>query len=260
MQPSGCMHIFFFMEPDFFISMLADEDEANASIAIRELLKYPDLQRTIAEYQDSDDPLVCRRIHQLASIKNRLDRMAEFPRLLDAGKLTHWQALSTINVIVDTRTSFQQLDDMLPKLLGDDIPIMRSPREFCNTIRDLGFSVDETNDNFIVKYLLMDAMASFSGDPLVVGVICQQLGALCGWNTTLGRLDNHVCLRDRFNNLCSLHPDDIRFRSNIRHFKPVSVRELSIEILGKIHSAACIDQVTSVFLDTRTLLEQLQAQ
>ena len=239
--------------------MLADEDEANASIAIRELLKLPDLEKTIAEYQDSDNPLICRRIHQLSSIKNRLDLIAEFPRRLNAGEYTNWQALSAINVIIDSRTSFQQLDDMLPKLLDDDLTPMRSPREFCNTIRDLSFTVDETNDNFIVKYLLMDSMASFNGDPLVIGVICQQLGILCGWKTVLGRLDSHVCLRDRFGNLCSLHPDESRFRPNASHFKPITVRDLAIEVLGKIHSAACIDQVSSAFLDTRTLLEQLQA-
>ena len=247
------------MERDFFISMLEDEDDANASIALRELLNAPDLDSIIAEHQDSDNQMVRRRIHQLASMKNRRELMVEFPKKLNSGEYSNWEAMATVNVILDPRTSFQQLDDMLPELLDNDLTPICSTKEFCDTIRELDFAVDETSDNFIVKYLLGDTMTNFNGDPLLVAVVCQQLGLLCKWKTTLGRIDGMVCLLDRRDNICSLHPDDPNLRLNLLHFKPISVRELAIEVIGKIHSAACIDLVTSVFVDTRTLLEAILA-
>ena len=239
--------------------MLEDEDDANASIALRELLNVQDLDAIIVAHQDDANPVVCKRIHQLVSLRNHRLLMEEFPRRINACEYTNWEALAAINVILDPQTSLQQLDDMLLKLLEDDLTPMSSTAEYCDAIRELNFTVDETSDNFIVKYLLFDAMITFNADPLVIAVICQQIGNLCKWETTLGRLDGKICLRDKWNNICSLSPDSSNVKVNPLGFKPVSVRDIAIEVIGKIHSASCIDLVSSVYLDTRTLLEKIQS-
>ena len=246
------------MESDFFISMLEDEDDTNASIALRELLKAPELDKIIATHQDDDNPLVCKRIHQLVSMRNRQRLMDEFPEKVNRGEYSNWEALATINVILDPQTSFQQLDDMVKNILEDDFTPFRDTKDFCDTIRELNFVVEENSDNFIVKYLLLDAMVTFTADPLVVAVICQKIGLLCKWKTAIGYLDGKLCLLDRMNNICSLSPNHPK-KVIVSRFKPISVRDIVIELLAKIHSAASIDQVSSVFLDTRTLLERLQA-
>lgn len=240
--------------------MLEDEDDANASIALRELLKEPDLDSIIVAHQDDDNPLVCKRIHQLVSMRNRQRLMEEFPEKVNRGEYSNWEALAAINVILDPQTSFQQLDDMLKNgILEDNLTPFCDTQDFCDTIRELNFAIEENSDNFIVKYLLLDAMVTFTADPLVVAVICQKIGLLCKWKTAVGYLDGKLCLLDRSHNICSLSPNPPQKRVDVSRFKPISTRDIVIELLAKIHSAACIDQVSSVFLDTRTLLERLQA-
>ncbi len=239
--------------------MLEDEDDANASIALRELLKTPELDSIIVARQDDDNPLVRRRIHQLVSMRNRQRLMDEFPEKVNRGEYSNWEALATINVILDPQTSLQQLDDILKNnILENNFAPFRDTQDFCDTIRELNFAIEENSDNFIVKYLLLDSMVTFTSDPLIVAVICQKIGLLCKWKTAIGYLDGQLCLLDRMNNICSLSPEQPK-KVVVSHFKPISMRDIVIEVLAKIHSAACIDQVSSVFLDTRTLLERLQA-
>ena len=239
--------------------MLEDEDDANASIALRELLNAPELDSIIVAHQDDDNSLVRRRIHQLVSMRNRQRLMDEFPAKVNNGEYSNWEALAAINVILDPQTSVQQLDDILKNnILEENFAPFRDTQDFCDTIRELNFAIEENSDNFIVKYLLLDAMVTFTADPLIVAVICQKIGLLCKWKTTIGYLDGQLCLLDRTNNICSLSPNPPKNKVNVSHFKPISMRDIVIEVLAKIHSAACIDQVSSVFLDTRILLERLQ--
>ena len=242
---------------EFFISLLEDEDESNASIAMKELLSSGEADDVIAEYMDTDSPLMRRRIQELACISNYRRMKSEFPgRVLD-GTLTPWECLSWINVIMDFRTSLPQLDGMLEDYL-DGIKPVKGIASFIKMIKDTGIGIDDSCDHYITKYLLSDVMVHNTGDRLPVAVIIQRLGELVGWCTQIGTVNGVLCLRDRHFNFVLITSE---MESTLRHvdeaFRPMSIREIAIEELAKILSSADIDQIATAVADSQELLERI---
>lgn len=245
---------------EFFISLLEDEDESNASIAMKELLSSGEADGVIAEYMDADSPLMRRRIQELACISNYRRMKSEFPgRVLD-GTLSPWECLSWINVIMDFRTSLPQLDGMLEDYL-EDMPPVRGIASFIKMIKETGIGIDDSCDHYITKYLLSDVMVHNTGDRLPVAVIIQRLGELAGWRTQIGTVNGRLCIRDRHFNIILITSDmDNKLPHVDDAFRPMSIREIAIEELSKILSSAEIDQIASVIADSQELLEKILIQ
>ena len=241
---------------EFFISLLEDEDEANASIAMKELLDGGEAESVVAENMDADSPLLRKRIQQLSCICNYRRMKEEFPKRVLADELSPWECLSWINVIMDFRASLPQLDGMLEDYTVDMRPV-RSMSSFIAMIKDTGLALEDSNDNFITKYLLSDVMVHNSGDSLPVAVIVQRLGEIAGWRTQIGTVNGILCLRDRKSNfvLVTSEMETTTSRSGI--FIPMTLRDIAIEELSKILSSACIDQISSAIADSQELLEKL---
>ena len=101
------------------------------------------------------------------------ERTEEFPEKVNRGEYSNWEALAAINVILDPQTSFQQLDDMLKNgILEDNLTPFCDTQDFCDTIRELNFAIEENSDNFIVKYLFCSI--SFESDYTKSRTACQQ--------------------------------------------------------------------------------------
>ncbi len=242
---------------DFFISLLEDEDETNASIAMKELLATGEAEGVIASQMDTDSPLMRRRIQELACICNYRRMKSEFPKRILHNSLTPWECMAWINVIVDFRTSLPQLDGMLSDYMEGLRRPVRGVASFIRMIKDTGIGIDDTCDHYITKYLLSDVMVHNTGDRLPVAVISQRLGELAGWKTQLGTVNDLLCLRDRHSNYVLITSDIEKEPSRADEFRPMSIRELAIEELSKILSSAGIDQISTVVADAQELLEKI---
>ena len=244
---------------DFFISLLEDEDESNASIAMKELLSSGEADAVIAEYMDTDSPLMRRRIQELACISNYRRMKLEFPKRVLDGSFSPWECLSWINVIMDFRTSLPQLDGMVQDYLEEGETI-RSVGAFIRMIKETGIGIDDSCDHYITKFLLSDVMVHNTGDRLPVAVIIQRLGELAGWRTRLGTVNGILCLNDRHSNFILVTSDMEKTLVHADAFRPMSLRELAIDELSKILSSAEIDQIATVVADAQELLEQILPQ
>ncbi len=241
---------------DFFISLLEDEDESNASIAMKELLAKGEADAVVAEFMDSDSPLMRRRIHELACICNYRRLKSEFPKRVLEDSFTPWECLSWINVIMDFRTSLPQLDGMLEDYTDGMRPV-RGIASFINMIKDTGIGIDDSNDHYITKYLLSDVIVHNTGDRLPVAVIIQRLGEIAGWRTQLGTVNGVLSLRDKRNNFILVTSDMVKQQMQADAFRPMSIREIAVEELSKILSSAEIDQIATAIADAQELLEQI---
>ncbi len=242
---------------EFFISLLEDEDESNASIAMRELLSSGEADSVIEEYMDTDSPLMRRRIQELACISNYRRMKSEFPERVLSGSFSPWECLSWINVIMDFRTSLPQLDGMLEDYLEEMAPV-RSIASFIKMIKETGIGIDDSCDHYITKYLLSDVMVHNTGDRLPVAVIIQRLGELSGWRTQIGTVNGMLCLRDRHYNFILVTSDMENTQTHVDEaFRPMSIREIAVEELSKILASADIDQIASVVADAQELLERI---
>ena len=244
---------------DFFISLLEDEDESNASIAMKELLSRGEAESVIAECMDTDSPLMRRRIQELACISNYRRMKAEFPKRVQDGSLSPWECLSWINVIMDFRTSLPQLDGMVRDYLEEGETI-RGTGAFIRMIKETGIGIDDSCDHYITKFLLSDVMVHNTGDSLPVAVIIQRLGDLAGWHTRLGTVNGITCLKDRHSNFILVTSEMEKVLVHEYMFRPMSLRELAVDELSKILSSAEIDQIATVVADSQELLEKILPQ
>lgn len=242
---------------DFLISLLEDEDDANASIAMKELLDAYDVQAVIAENMDTDSPLMRKRIHELACLDNRRRLKNDLPKQILENSLTPWEFLARVNTIIDFRTSLPQLEDMVRDYLDDPLPEVRNIADFIAFIKDTGLGIDDSNDFFITKFLPSDVLVHNTGDRMTVAIILQHLGHLLGWDTVIGVLDGFVCLRGKNADVVVITSEMDKVAPNSGELRCLTLREVAIDELSKILSSACIDQIASVMLDIQEILEKI---
>ena len=241
---------------DFLLSMLEDASDANASLVMKELLDSGEAEAIIAENMDSPSETMRRRIHQMSSILERRRLLDAFPGMVNDSIYTHWECLLCLNAIFEFRVSMEQIDGMMDEILdgADQITDIRGFRSF---IERLGILIDDSTDNFITKYLVSDVLVHNNGAPSVVSAVVQRAGELCGWETRMGHLDGGICLLDKNGDAIMVRQDWEVLRPAPSQFIPWSVHSYAVEILSKIYTSACIDQITSVMLDARILLDKI---
>lgn len=242
---------------EFLLSILEDDDEANASLAIKELLNSENVEKIIAANLDSPSEKIRRRIHAMTCILERSKLKANFPELVSHETLSPWECLVILNAIVDFRASANQLNGMLSELMEDVEGSIVSSDDFQNFAKNFGIIVDESIDNFITKFLLTDVLVHENGDPLVVAIILQQACQFLGWKTRLGSYKGVPCLLDQHNQVLLMNAN-MDMKTDSKHdFASQSVKSVALKMLSRMYSAACVDQITAVMLDTRELLNKL---
>lgn len=246
------------MNDPFFTSILSDSDDSNVSIAMLEILKNGNVKEVIRQNQDSDNPIIRKRIQQLASVVARKEAYDTLRNKVDDDDFTMWDLIKNINVLMDARASLQQLDSMLFNLLGKCPPPIHNMEEFRSLISELQLNYEPMDDNFVVQLLPFDVMVHLTGALSTVTIIAQQLGKLCGFETEMVQINGQYCLHDEDN--VFIYPADkwkmLKAKTTKRFTKP-SKRQVAIDMLARILASAYVDQLTTTFVDANSLLLEM---
>lgn len=241
------------------MELLANADDTDASIVMRQLLQLPEVDNLILQHQDSPNPSIRKRIHQLASILNRRKLAESFPQLLTDNSSSFWDIAVTINVILDQQTSVPQINALLENIIGKPFYKCKNAPVFSKILKSIPFVIKHPNDCYIVDFLISDVLLNNSGNPLLIAVAAQRIGQLSAWPAAIGLVNNKVALRDMTYTVMIIEEG-----LNIKHlpvndFIPLTKKEFAVRILAKILQAAYIDQMTSLVVDTQKLLADAMA-
>ena len=245
------------MRKEELIRLLSEEDEIAASLAMKEMLSRQDLTEVIAEYEDTENPLLRKRIQQLSSIFNRICLDSSMEETINDVGRTPWDVFSQINVVIDRQTSLVQLHELLGEFISYGRFRFRSTEQFVDYMKRLQLCAEPYSERFVTEYLVSDVLFNRTGNPLVVAVIAHQIARIHGYVVHIGSINDKICLRDNSFNVMIPADDWIVFHPPASDFHPLDKRALAIQLLSGIFAASILEQLHEITYTASALLGRL---
>ena len=228
---------------DALISLLQDEDLRVASLAMEQLLQLGHVaDETIAEYQDSHDPRLRQRMHQLASILQRRRARREFIDAVATEKMTVWEGICRITSLYDPQSALDGVEETVVSMGEDISPGHAGAAQVGAVMREWEFVVPEQDLLDVELYLADSVLESKYGSPVLLCVLCQEIGRRCGWKATLGLFEGRFCLIDGGNLM--LDPTSgwhITKMDSADKFHPCGPKDVWLGVLSQLFLVALVE-------------------
>ncbi len=188
------------------VTLLFDEDPKVAIQAMETLISRGEsLDEVLQIYQDSTDPHVRKRIHQISTVLSRRERKGNFINRVKSSKGSLIDGLIQLSVLGNPRLSesavrrdFHTLVLLLSKKMeGESV----TTEELVGFMRSNNFFVPET---FALEeeLLLTDIVLRYRlGSAVVLSSIACSIGIACGWKGSMTIYEGLFCLLDSDNQL-----------------------------------------------------------
>ncbi|HOG51385.1 MAG TPA: transglutaminase family protein [Lentisphaeria bacterium] len=178
------------------INLLQDDDGAVASMAMEQLLNQEGLDALIATLQDSANPTLRQRIHQISNIITRRRLRRSLLERIATDDITLWEAFRDINVYTDTQRSVSHIDELFEEINRPFKRRRANTLQIISYLRECGFHANNEGSAKIEHYNIAEVLEYRSGAALTLAVIAQKLGNASGWNATIGLHAGKYCLID----------------------------------------------------------------
>jgi len=179
------------------ITLLQDEDLKVASLAMEQFLNLGLAEETIAEFQESQDPRLRQRIHQLSGILTRRRARQTFLEAVANEGITIWEGILRINVLYDPQCNRTQVDEYVQSLAAKlETQGATGPR-LAALMREAEFMVPDEDTLDVELYLADCVVETKYGSPAVLCAIAQAVGQQAGWNPSIVLHEGRFCLIDR---------------------------------------------------------------
>jgi len=163
-------------EIEALINLLQDEDPQIAIIAMEKLLSNQMfVKNQLKELQESPDPCIRTRVHQMESIITRKNQLEAFTERVKDNKIELWEDLIFLNKIIDkslkTETitkSFQVLDEKIPRK-------QMTTLEIAAFMREQSFSCPNEDILDPGLFLIYEVLECSLGNPLLLCIIARQV-------------------------------------------------------------------------------------
>ncbi len=162
--------------------LLADQDEALASLAMDSIFQSGKAEETLAILQDESDENMRRHAHQLGSLLQRKSILDKLVNDYEQARLSALDALMQIDLLYDTSSSASFLQELLQNLEKRFREKYPRPHQvshhslccFMNAVER--FFVPPIPWLAIEDYLLGDVLGGDGGaSPLVLSILCRHL-------------------------------------------------------------------------------------
>ena len=142
------------------LTLLQDEDDKVASLAMEQFLNSGLAEETVAQFQEASEPQLRQRIHQLSGILARRRARREFLDAVAANRLSGWEGLIQINVIYDPQTDRGWIADAMREIVNAAGRGATAAR-VAAVMRDKEFMVPD-EDTLDVDLYLLDAVLDWN--------------------------------------------------------------------------------------------------
>ena len=225
------------------LELLQDDDPKVASLAMEQFLKLGELaEETIALHQESQDPHLRHRIHQLGTILLHRRTRRQFIDAVHSEGMSLWEGVCRINELYDPRLNRARLDVAVSELLetlGRGEPGAARLAAF---MRAEEFTVPTDDMLRVELYLAEDVLANTSGSPALLCALTHHLGQASGWNATLVLHEGRYCLID--DNQLLVDPTagwQVAKLQSAAKIHPCSCKDLWIGVLSQLFLVALVD-------------------
>ncbi len=182
------------------LSLLQDENLKVASLAMEQFLKLGQLaEKTIAEHQESSDPQLRCRIHQLSSILARRRARQRFIQAVGSEDISVWDGVCQINALYDPAFKLKAVVKGVRALSAELGRGTASSAGIAALMRSHDFAVPSDDLLDVDLYLVESVLESKYGSPPLLCALAAEIGRLRGWSATVVLHEGKFCLMDEHN-------------------------------------------------------------
>lgn len=222
-------------------SLLQDEDESVASLAMEKLLPSAGLDEFLAEHQDDDDPMLRRRCFQMGYISAYRRHLTGLIDSLKDNSFDLWESVLMLDRLYDSQSSLSYLKSLYQNLALDYSSRKDSLRGLVRFLKERSFITPAQNWADISNYLIGDVLENRVGSGLMLCILAQQLGSQRGLALNICLHTGRYCLVDEKFNLVN-PAESWKITSNISpnlcHL--CSKKEIILALLFHLYSMAVI--------------------
>lgn len=223
------------------LTLLQDDDLKVASLAMEQFLNLGLAEAAVAEYQESGDPHLRQRIHQLGGILARRRAREEFMAAVRSEQFSTWEGIVEINALYDPQCPRDSVSGFMEELAAKAGP-GASPAHIAALMREAEFCVPDEDLLDIELYLVERVMDTRYGSPAVLCAIAQESGRQAGWNSTIALHEGRFCLIDRHSVL--LDPSEgwnVQKLDTAEKVHPCSPKDLWLGVLTQMFLISLVE-------------------
>jgi hypothetical protein len=225
------------------LTLLQDEDQQIASLAMEHLLNLGEaVDDTIAEYQESHDPQLRQRVHQLSAILARRRAREAFIAALSQENLSLWDGIIQIHSLYEPIPPRETLEARVDEIAADLQPGATVTHQIADLMREKEFTVPSDDILDVDLFLISRVLDTCYGHAALLCVLAKRIAAEAGWNATVCLHGGRFCLIDRDHIL--LKPSEGWQYGKIRtdeRIHPCSRKDVLLAILAQLFMVALID-------------------
>ena len=225
------------------LTLLQDENQQIASLAMEHLLSLGQVaDETIAEHQESHDPQLRQRVHQLSAVLSRRRARDTFIAALGQENLSLWDGVIQIHSLYEPIPPRESLETRVDEIAADLQPGETMTHQVADLMREREFTVPSDDILDADLFLVDRILETHYGHAALLCVLAKRLAAEAGWNATICLHSGRFCLIDRDHIL--LKPAEGWQYGKIgtdERIHPCSRKDVLLAILAQLFMVALID-------------------
>ncbi len=181
---------------DALINLLEDDDKQVSTLAMEQLLTLDQgLDEIVADLQESQNPILRNRIHQLGNILSIRRSRGKFIDDVKRSMLNLWDGVVKINFQYNVKMNIFEVENMMSELKRE-LPARLSTTKMINFMRRHNFIFTGDDQLDAELYLIEDVLIQRIGAPILLAVIAHELGNHGGWYSNIVIYRGRHCLMD----------------------------------------------------------------
>lgn len=224
------------------VNLLEDDDKQVSTAAMAQLLSCEqDVDGLVAELQESQNPVLRSRIHQMGNVLNLRRSRTVFLDQVKACNLPLWEGMLQINYQYNPRLNYTTVEKTVADLV-ERLPRRPTTMRLAAFLRNEGFTHPAEDVLGPDLFLVEDVLAQRVGAPILLSVVARHLGEHCGWHSTVVLYRGKHCLIDAHYNL--IEPAEgwrISPLSGLDKQHPCGDRDIWLTVLSQLFLASLME-------------------
>lgn len=227
---------------DALINLLEDEDRHVSTMAMEQLLLLDsDVDRLIAELQESHNPVLRNRIHQLGKILKFRRAREVFINSVHESNISLWDGIIQINYQYNPQMNLGDIDTMTEEVT-ERLPQRITTVRMATFMRNENFSFPGEDILGADLFLIEDVLRQRVGSPILLSVVARHLGEIADWNASIVLFKGKHCLIDSDFHL--VEPSEgwrVTRLTRDDKLHPCADRDIWLTILGQLFLSALLE-------------------
>lgn len=246
-------------EKEALLKLLEDEDPKIATIAIGKLLQYgPDIFPALRGLQESANPLLRKRVHQIEAILEKKINFSNFIERIEKDEILIWEDLIYLNSIYYPELKPSELQSSMEDAYKNLSASEFNTKSLCNYMKDKNYYVPKNDILDSGINLISSVLINGEGSPLMLCIISQLWGTRFSWPFQIVLHKGHHCLIDNNKMLiepannwkCSLIDEKIKAH-------PCTEKGLILTVIANLYLSALVEGQLKILHTLSTLMSKI---